>query len=188
MTSIYQEDIDEIEDIERKILIGEDPITDSLNLLKKLIQKEPELISKIDKLDGLRSAKKWNKNFDVIFVLCKAGNYLTPYLIDFIKEEPKILSSIPEYILNLIKSEPNEKALNMDKHLSRINYAKACKFAIKEFKKDLKERKKLIIPKRSTARTYMERQLRVYSEDISDDKLKNTINHYRTVIHSVNIN
>ncbi len=188
MTSIYQEDIDGIEDFERKILIGEDPITDSLNLLKKLIQKEPELISKIDKLDGLRSAKIWNKNFDAVFVLCKAGNYLTPYLIDFIKDEPKILSSIPEYILNLIKSEPNEKALNMDKHLFRINYAKACKFAIKEFKKDLKERKRLIIPKRSTARTYVERQLRVYSEDISDDKLKNTINHYRTVIHSVNIN
>jgi len=34
----------------------------------------------------------------------------------------------------------------------------------------------------------VERQLRVYSEDISDEKLKNTINHYRTVIHSVNIN
>jgi len=50
MTSIYQEDIDEIEDFERKILIGEDPITDSLNLLKKLMQKEPELISKIKKL------------------------------------------------------------------------------------------------------------------------------------------
>jgi len=33
----------------------------------------------------------------------------------------------------------------------------------------------------------VERQLRVYSEDISDEKLKNTINHYRTVIHSANI-
>ena len=187
MTSIYKEDIDEIEDFERKILIGEDPITDSLNLLKKLIQKDPELISKIDKLDGIRSAKIWNKNYDIVFVLCKAGNYLTPYIITFEKETPKIQSSMPEYILNLIKSVPDEKALNIDINLFRINYSKACKIAIEEFKKGLRERKRLIIPKRSTARTYVERQLRVYSEDISDEKLKTTVNHYRTVIHSANI-
>jgi len=188
MTSIYQEDINEIEDFERKILIGEDPITDSLNLLKKLMQKEPDLISKIKKLDGIRSAKEWNENYDTIFILCKAGSYLTPYLINFKNQDnPKIESSIPEYILKLIKSESEEKALTMDKKLFSENYSKACKKAIEEFKKDLKERRKLITPKQSAPRRYIERQLRVYSEEIADDELRNTINHYRKIIHSTNI-
>jgi len=189
MTSIYQEDIDEFEDFERKILIGEDPITDSLNLLKKLMQKEPEFISQIKKLDGIRSAKQWDENYDAIFVLCKAGSYLTPYLISFEKkEESKIQSSIPEYILRCIKSEPEDKALNIDKKLFSEHYSRACKIAIEEFKKDLKERRKLITPKESAPRRYVERQLRVYSEEIADDELRNSINHYRKIIHSTNIN
>jgi len=188
MTKIYEEDIDEVEDFERKILIGEDPITDSLNLLKKLMQKDPELIAKIKELDGIRSAKEWNEKFDGIFVLCKAGNYLTPYIINFEeKVAPKLETSIPEYILKQIKSEPEDKATNIDKKLFRLNYTRACKIAIEEFKKDIRERKKIVQPKKSTARRYIERQLRVYSEEIEDKDLKNTVNYYWKIIHSTNI-
>jgi len=188
MTKIYEEDIDEVEDFERKILIGEDPITDSLNLLKQLIQKDPDLISKIKELNGIRSAKEWNEIYDGVFVLCKAGNYLTPYIINFKEEEdPKLETSIPEYILKQIKSEPEDKAANIDKNLFRTNYTLACKKAIEEFKKDLKERRKITQIKTSSARTYIERQLRVYSKEIQDKDLKNTVNYYWKIIHSTNI-
>ncbi|MHA1336549.1 MAG: helicase-related protein [Promethearchaeota archaeon] len=188
MTSIYQENIDEVEKFERKILIGEDMITDSLNLLKKLINKEPELISKIKKLDGIRSAKEWNENYDAIFILCKAGNYINPYLISLkTQDDIQIQSSIPEFILKCIKSEPDEKAISMDRELFRKNYVRACKKAIEEFKKELKERRKLIIPKRSASRNYILQYLKEYSKEILDNELKNTINHYRKIIQSTNI-
>ncbi|MFW9873372.1 MAG: helicase-related protein, partial [Candidatus Thorarchaeota archaeon] len=188
MTSIYQEDIYEVEDFERKILIGEDPITESLNLLKKLMEKEPELITKIKRMDGIRSAKQWEENFDAIFVLCKAGSYIAPYLMKAESNDSlSIYSSIPEYILKSIKSDPDEKPLNVERKVFSEQYSKACKTAIEEFKKDLRERRKLMRTKDSPSRRYVERQLRVYAEELEDEDLKNTINHYRTIIHSTNI-
>ncbi|MBD3216126.1 MAG: helicase SNF2 [Candidatus Lokiarchaeota archaeon] len=192
MTSIYKEDLEEIEKYERTILIGDDPVSDSINLLKKLMQKDQELINKIKGLDGLRSAKKWEQSFDGIFVLCKASDYIRPYLIKFEKSKPEIHAAQPEIILKTIKSEPEEKALNIDRNLFRKYNTEACQKAIYEFKKDLKERKKLIDDPRKhkrlkSKRRYVERHLRVLAENISDEEQKKTINHYRTIIHNISI-
>lgn len=191
MTSIYQENIEEIESYERNILIGEDPVAESINLLKKLIQQESELIENVKKLDGIRSAKKWEYNYDGVFVLCKAGEYLRPYIISFEKATHQIQADKPEIILNTIKCEKEEKALNIDRDLFRNNYNDACEKAIFEFKRDLKERKKLIKGPKSGKlkrdQRYAERQLRVLTENTEDEDQRRTINHYRVLVHNTTI-
>jgi len=85
MERIYDEDIEPIEEKEKEILLEDDEITGSVNQLRQIHEGRPELLEKIKKRDGIRSAKGWNewrKWMIILLMLCsycvKLGIILHP--------------------------------------------------------------------------------------------------------------
>lgn len=187
MISIYEEEIEEIEDFEREVLLGKDAVSESVSELRRLLTKEPELMEKIIRMDGLRSAKYWEGEKDAIFLVCKAGDYATPYLVDFVDDKPQITTSAQETLIQLIKCDVDEKPAKVNEERFRERYSRACKCAQKLFEEEIKQRERLVKPRSSAARSYVEKELRKLSRQIEDPELTKTVNHYRDIVHDINI-
>ena len=187
MQSIYQENLGELVEYEREILTGQDAVSASFNELSRLMEKEPELLENVKRKDGIRSAKTWNEGHDAIFILCRTGDYTTPYLVEFVEEKGVITTSAQEAIIEVIKCEREERPVDVKIDVFRSRYGEASELAKSRFIEEIKEREKLDKPRRSKARDYVEKGLRKFSEEVQDIKLKGSINHFRSVIHGVNI-
>lgn len=187
MQSIYQEEMDKLTEYEREILTGHDAVSTSFNELSRLMEKEPELLDEVKRQDGIRSAKKWDKGQDAVFVLCRTGDYTTPYLVEFHNGNGVITASAQETILEVIRCDRKEKPAHVRKELFRKRYGESSKIARSRFIKEIKEREKLDRPIRSKAREYVEKWLRKFSDEIQDTEQKRTISHFRSIIHGVNI-
>ena len=187
MQSIYQEEMDKLTEYEREILTGQDAVSTSFNELSRLMEKEPELLDEVKRQDGIRSAKKWDKGQDAVFILCRTGDYTTPYLVEFHNGNGVITASAQETILEVIKCDRKEKPANVKKELFRKRYGEASKIARSRFVKEIKEREKLDRPIRSKAKEHVEKWLRKFSDEIQDTEQKRTISHFRSIIHGVNI-
>ncbi|MHA1278510.1 MAG: helicase-related protein [Candidatus Helarchaeota archaeon] len=187
MQSIYREEMDKIIEFEREILTGKDVVSTSFNELSRLMEKEPELLEKVKRLDGIRSAKTWDKTHDAVFVLCRTGDYTTPYLIEFFNDKGIITTSAQEAVLEVIKCKRDERAADVEINLFRQRYSESCEMAKSKFIDEIKEREKLDKPKSSKARDYVEKWLKIYSDEIQDMDQKRTISHFRSIINGVNI-
>jgi superfamily II DNA/RNA helicase/HKD family nuclease len=187
MQSVYQEEMDKLIDYEREILTGQDAVSTSFNELSRLMEKEPGLLEKVKMQDGIRSAKKWDREHDAVFILCRTGEYTTPYLVEFHDGKGMITTSAQEAILETIKCDREEKPADIDKELFRRRYGEASKLARSRFTEEIKEREKLDKPRRSRAKDYVEKWLRKFSDEIQDIEQKRAISHFRSIIHGVNI-
>lgn len=83
--------------------------------------------------------------------------------------------------------ESDEKPAQVSKEEFRKRYSQACKQAQRAFEEEIKQRERLVKPRRSVARSYVERELRKLSQEIEDPELVKTINHYREIVHDINI-
>ncbi|MFW6111044.1 MAG: helicase-related protein [Thermoproteota archaeon] len=187
MKAIYEENMDKLEKYEQDVLIGQDSISGSVNKIRELKNKDPELFDKVTKMDGIRSAKEWGKEHDAVFVLCSAGDYATPYLVSFPEGEPEILTSDQEEILGHIESEEEEKPAEVSEEKFKHKYAKAASLARKQFKEEVKQRERFARIKKSKYRDYVERELRKFSDTIEDPEQRKAIARYREILHNINI-
>ncbi|MFW6172495.1 MAG: helicase-related protein [Elusimicrobiota bacterium] len=193
MERIYDEDIKEIEDYEKNVLLGDDEITGSVNQLQKISSERPELIDKIKKLDGIRSGMEWtdwrrwrNEPFDAVFVLCKAGDYTTPYIIGFPKgEEPILMSKSQEEVLEIIACDEDEIVPRIEDDVFTRRYGKAVEIASKSFEDDIRKREKLTKVKKNVNREYVENRLNYYRNSVEDSEQKKAIKEYIETIHTV---
>ncbi len=192
MKRIYDEDIESIEEKEKEILIEDDEITGSVNQLRQIHEGRPELLEKIKKQDGIRSAKRWTEwkrwseqPFDAVYILCKAGDYTTPYIIGFQEEGPELLTKSQEEALEIISCEEEEDRAEIDEDTFTKRYEKASALASEKFKEDLSKREKLTQIKQNKNREYVESALRYYMTEIEEEEQKKTLQRYIEIVHSV---
>lgn len=194
MNKIYDEDIKEIEEYEKNVLLGDDEITGSVNQLQRLSRENPKLIEEIKRLDGIRSAMSWDawkrwrdKPFDAVFVLCKAGNWNTPYIVGFPDgEDPIIMTKSQEEVLEIIACEEGEDVPNIDDDTFSKRYGIAVEIASKSFEDDLRKREKLTKLKKNMDREYALNNLVYYRNQVEDDEQQKAIRKNIDIIHSVN--
>jgi superfamily II DNA/RNA helicase len=185
MKHLYQGNMDKISEYERRILAKEDSVSTSVNELARLMEKQSDLIEKVKRQNGLRSARNWDKDNDAVFVLYKSGDYLTPYLVEFDGDGGRVTTSAQEAIIEIIKCEREEKPARIARDLFRKRYSKACRMAREKFKREINERRKLGRIRKSKDRDYVEKGLKILAEQTEDPKQREIINLYRNIIHQV---
>lgn len=187
MERIYEEDMKSIEEYERTELLSDDEVTGSVNKLRRLREKQPELLEEIKGLDGARSAIPWSKDFDGVFVLCRQGEYTSPYIVGFPEdEEPDTLPRSQEDIIQIISCDEEDEPVEVDADKFTDRYEKATDIASRTFEVDIKEREKLAETKESIDRDYVEEQLKALADQEEDEERQRTIRNVREIVHAVN--
>jgi len=186
MERIYDEDMGSIEEYERTELLADDEVTGSVNKLRRLKEKQPELLDRIKQMDGARTAKTWSRDFDGVFVLCRQGPYTTPYVISFEGESPELLDLSQEAILEAISCDEETETADIDSDKFSDRYSTATDLATDAFEEDLKEREKLTETRQSVHRDYVEQHLRELADRIDDEEQQRTIRNVREIVHAVN--
>lgn len=187
MEDIYEGDMREVEEYEREVLLGEDNVSGAVNDLRRISEKDPDLLDRVKAMDGVRSALGWEEDHDGVFVLCQVGEYVNPYLVSFEGGEPEIVLANQETVLDVIACEHDEEPADVDDDTFVTRYAQAAELASEQFEDDIKERKKLADVRESKYRDYVERELKALAEDIEDEEQVRSVRHLREIIHSVNI-
>jgi len=120
-----------------------------------------------------------------VFILCKAGDYTTPYIIGFQEDEPDLLTKSQEETLELISCEEGKNKIKVDEDTFTERYEKASALASKKFKDDLSKREKLTRIGKNKNREYVENALKYYMTEIEEEEQKKTLQRYIEIVHSV---
>lgn len=186
MERIYEEDMKSVEEYEKSELLADDEVTGSVNKLRRLKEKEPELLEEIKEMDGARSAIEWNRDFDGVFVLLHQGDYTTPYIVGFKDGEPELISMSQEEILETISCEEEDQPVDVDAEAFSDRYSEATDVASEAFEDDIKERQKLSEARESVDRDYVEEKLAELAEETEDEEQQRSIRNVRELVHAVN--
>lgn len=185
MERIYEGDMKDVEEYEREVLLGEDNVSGAVNELRRISEQKSELLDRVKAMDGVRSATRWDRPYDAVFVLCRVGEYADPYIVSF-DDRPEIIMSNQEEILNIIECDEDDDPVSVDDDQFVDRYAKAADLASREFEQEIRERKKLSQIRESKYRDYVEEGLKELASEIDDEEQAKSVRHIREIIHHVN--
>jgi len=186
MERIYEEDMKSVEEYEKSELLADDEVTGSVNKLRRLKEKKPDLLEEIRGMDGARSAIEWDKEYDGVFVLLHQGEYTTPYIVGFEGGEPEVASMSQEEVLETIACEEEDSPVDVGEENFSERYSEATENASEAFEEDIKERQKLSETRQSVNRDYVEGRLAELAEETEDEEQQRSIRNVRELVHAVN--
>lgn len=187
MQNVYLEDVGSLEEAEQQYLLGQDTVSRTVTELREKLRRDPSLLDKLERWDGIRSAKKWNHPYEAVFLICRSGKYTTPYLVAFDGEKARIRDRSQEAVLREVHCSEDEKPASVDPDLFRKRYSTASQLALREFRKELQQREKLGRPRRHAAKTYVMNELRKYHRRETDEQSRKMLSQYIDIVDGTDV-
>ncbi len=189
MEDIYaEEDIEKVEDDVNEI-IGSDDLVGPASSLQDLKQEHPDLLSWLDDRDGIRSAMKWDREYDAVVIVYRQGDYTTPYLVTFPSEGGQGLATQEkDTIVETITCTVDEPVASVDAEMFDGRYERAVQVARSEFGDDMGMRRQFQREARQSAsidRDYVIDELGEVASSVENTDQKQTLAQFQDIVETV---
>jgi len=189
MEDIYaEEDIEKVEDDVNEI-IGSDDLIGPASSLQDLKQEHPDLLDWLEERDGIRSAMRWDREYDGVVIVYRQGEYTTPYLITFPTEGGQDLASQEkDTIVETIRCPVDEPVAAVDADTFDTRYEKAVQVARTEFGDDMGKRRQFQREAGQGAsidREYVIDELGEIASSVENPDQQRTLAQYQDIVETV---
>jgi hypothetical protein len=189
MEDIYaEEDIEKVEDDVNEI-IGSDDLIGPASSLQDLKQEHPDLLDWLEERDGIRSAMRWDREYDGVVIVYRQGEYTTPYLITFPTEGGQDLASQEkDTIVETIRCRVDEPVAAVDADTFDTRYEKAVQVARTEFGDDMGKRRQFQREAGQGAsidREYVIDELGEIASSVENPDQQRTLAQYQDIVETV---